>query len=80
MTVPAASGRAATSDLARLMRFIASPVDTTRSVGTYNASLGGPATSAAFLARARQQRRYNWDENYTATTANAWIRAGFNMP
>ncbi len=55
-------------------------LDTTRSVGTYNASLGGPATSAAFLARARQQRRYNWDENYTATTANAWIRAGFNMP
>jgi hypothetical protein len=54
-------------------------LDTTRTVGNYNALRGGAATSAAFLARARQQRRYAWDDNFTATAANAWIRAGFNL-
>ena len=34
IVAPACSGRAATRDLARLMRFIASPVETTRSVPT----------------------------------------------
>jgi hypothetical protein len=51
--------------------------DPTRTVGTYNQSLGGTGTTDAFLVRARQQSRSNWDDRYTANAVNNYIRAGF---
>ena len=52
-------------------------VDPNRSVGSYNASLGGVGTTAAFLAEARKQSRDNWRPQYTAAAVNSYIRAGF---
>jgi hypothetical protein len=51
--------------------------DPTRTVGSYNTSLGGAATTDAFLTRARQQSKYNWSDSYTANAVNNYIRAGF---
>jgi len=49
-------------------------VDPTRSMGSYNGTLGGTATLAAFLADCRT----NFPNNgYDAISANAYIRAGF---
>jgi hypothetical protein len=53
--------------------------DPNRSVGTYNRSLGGDATSAAFLAEARRQSRQNWRAAYTADGVNDYIREGFTV-
>ena len=46
-------------------------------VGTYNASLGGPSTLEAFLAEARQQSKSNWRDEYTAQAVADYIREGF---
>jgi hypothetical protein len=51
--------------------------DPNRTVGTYNRSLGGPATSDAFLAEARRQSRQNWRPAYTAGGVNDYVREGF---
>jgi hypothetical protein len=50
-----------------------------RTIRTYNQSLGGTASTAAFVAEAVQQSRHNWRTAYTAWTANDYIRAGFGM-
>jgi len=52
-------------------------VDPTRSVGSYNASIGGLATSDAFLSAARQQSQQNWNSNYTAASIIGYFRGGF---
>ena len=52
-------------------------VDPGRTLGTYNASIGGEPTFDAFIAEARKQRRGNWREQYTARAALAYIQAGF---
>ena len=48
-------------------------------VKSYNASLGGPATLAAFLAAAESQTKANWNPQYTAAAVDAYIAAGFTM-
>lgn len=53
--------------------------DPNRTLASYNATLGGASTLDAFVARARQQSRDNWSDAYTASAANAYIRAGFNI-
>jgi hypothetical protein len=57
----------------------ASYPDSNRSVGSYNASLGGTASSDAFLAKAKTLSKYNWDDRYTAHAVNDYIRAGFGI-
>jgi hypothetical protein len=51
-------------------------VDPNRSAGSYNATLGGEATTDAFLAAARNQAG-TWDTNYSAAAVIQYIRAGF---
>jgi hypothetical protein len=53
--------------------------DPDRTVGTYNRSLGGAATSDAFLAEARKQSRQNWRPAYTAGGVNDYVRDGFQV-
>jgi hypothetical protein len=48
-----------------------------RSVAAYSATLGGPASLAAFLSEARSQSFMHWRPNYTATRVNRYIRRGF---
>lgn len=52
-------------------------LDPNRDCGTYNASLGGAGTTAAFLTECRLQSRDNLRSQYTAAAVNAYIRAGF---
>jgi hypothetical protein len=52
-------------------------LDPKRTVGTYNASLGGLPTSSAFLTEARKQSKDYWRPQYTASAVNNYIRAGF---
>jgi len=52
--------------------------DATRTLKTYNQSLGGTATTAAFMTSALGQARYNWDTDLTAYAAINYIRAGFD--
>jgi hypothetical protein len=51
--------------------------DPTRSIGSYNGSIGGVPTVAAFLAAARQQSNQNWNSSYAAASVLDYIRAGF---
>jgi len=52
-------------------------VDPDRSVATYMSSMGGAASDDAFVAQARLQSKANWRPEYTASAANAFVRAGF---
>jgi len=54
--------------------------DPNRTIGTYNASLGGPATLEAFMAQARLQSKDNWRSQYTANAVNDYVRVGFGRP
>ena len=51
--------------------------DPVRDETTYQASLGGIPTFAAFIAEARQQGKAFWRLDYTADAINDYIRAGF---
>lgn len=51
--------------------------DPNRTVGSYNASLGNPATFTDFIAKARNREVHTWPEEYTASSVNEYIRAGF---
>jgi len=51
--------------------------DPNRTLATYNATLGGPASYQAFIDRCRQQSKMNWDSRYTAREVVRYIRAGF---
>ena len=55
-------------------------VDNTRSIETYNASVGGTATIQAFIDACVAKDRYNWNTDYDADTVNTWLRAGFTVP
>ena len=48
-----------------------------RTIKTYNDSLGGTASTEAFIEEVLNQSRYNWRPAYTAAGANNYIRAGF---
>ena len=49
------------------------------SVASYNASLGGGASLAAFLIEARKQGKENWRTQYTANAVINHVRAGFTL-
>jgi hypothetical protein len=53
--------------------------DPNRTVETYHASMGKPATLVAFIEEARKQSKANWRLEYTAAWINNWIRAGFGI-
>ena len=50
----------------------------TRTVGSYNGTIGGLSTSKAFMAAALKQSRSNWTQILTAYAAINYIRAGFD--
>jgi hypothetical protein len=52
-------------------------LDPTRSIATYQASLGATASIDAFILACRNQSRDSWDDRYTAEAVNAWLKAGF---
>ena len=49
------------------------------SLAGYNLSLGGIATAEAFIEKAKEQHRYNWDSRYTSKAVNTYFRAGFTI-
>lgn len=51
--------------------------DPDRTVESYCASLGHPATMEAFVTLVRAQSRRSWDPAFTATAVNDYLRAGF---
>ncbi len=51
-----------------------------RSIETYMTSLGMTPTYEAFMERARQQSKDNWDPRFTAPVVNNYIREGFGRP
>lgn len=48
-----------------------------KTLGDYNASLGGTNSTEAFLAEALKQSRDQWREGYTARAAIAWFKQNF---
>ena len=52
-------------------------LDPSRTVESYNASLGHSADLNAFLAEARLQSKDNWNPQLTADAVNNYIREGF---
>jgi hypothetical protein len=53
--------------------------DPTRTIATYQLSIGGLPTLDAFLAQARMQSRGYWRTQFTADAVNAYIRAGYGL-
>lgn len=53
--------------------------DPNRDIATYMQSLGLTASLDAFLARAREQRRGSWSDEYTAVAVIDYIREGFGL-
>ena len=51
--------------------------DSTRTVASYSASIGGLESFNGFMSEARKQERYNWRVEYTAGAVNDYIREGF---
>lgn len=51
--------------------------DPDRSIETYMANIGQTASIDAFINKCRSQGRYNWDNRYTASAVNSYLRAGF---
>lgn len=54
-------------------------VEPSRSIASYNESIGGPRDLESFLNAARLQRKGSWDERYTANAVANYIRAGFAL-
>jgi len=51
----------------------------TRDAASYNGTLGGTATLAAFITEVKLQSADNWRPAYTANAVNNYVRAGFGM-
>ena len=51
--------------------------DPSRTLGSYNATCGGPADDDAFIARATEMQKGDWDTRYTAAEFNKYMRFGF---
>jgi hypothetical protein len=51
--------------------------DPDRTLAAYHESIGGDPSHEAFMARAREQSKHDWDVAYEAAAVNAWIREGF---
>jgi hypothetical protein len=71
-----AAWQAQVGDPGSLVQALAYP-DPGRTVESYMASLGLPASLAAFVAEAKQQSRHAWRPQLTAAAINAYVRAGF---
>jgi hypothetical protein len=52
-------------------------VEPGRTAASYNASLGGDRSTAAFVAAARAQSRETWRREHTATAAIEYVHGGF---
>ncbi|WP_028584992.1 right-handed parallel beta-helix repeat-containing protein [Desulfogranum mediterraneum] len=48
-----------------------------RSLESYQATIGNTPSIEAFISACRAQNRYNWDPRYSAKAVNTWIKAGF---
>jgi len=55
-------------------------INPTRSIATYNASLGGQPTFDAFITQARSRSKHHDLPKYTATAVNQYLRDGFGVP
>jgi len=53
--------------------------DPSRSLGKYNVTLGGVDSDDAFLSRAVEMQKGDWDSRYTAAAFNKYMRAGFGL-
>ena len=51
--------------------------DSSRSIETYQESLGETATMDAFITNLLAQSKYTWRPEYNAGAVNDWTRAGF---
>jgi hypothetical protein len=49
------------------------------SLGTYNGTLGGTATTRAFFETAAGQSKSNYDPRYTASAAIEYVRSGLAL-
>ena len=54
--------------------------DPERTIGDYHATIGGEASSTAFLLEARKRPLKTWWPAYAAPAVNDFFRAGFNLP
>ena len=54
--------------------------DSSRNVATYMQSIGLSGDKRAFVERAMQQSRFNYDPRFTAPALNNYVRAGFGLP
>ena len=54
-------------------------VDPNRTIETYMLLLGETPTYEAFIERAKQQSKFNWDPRFTAYEVNAYVRQGFTL-
>ncbi len=54
--------------------------DPSRTIETYQESLGATPTIDAFIASCRAQDRFSWNYNYTAKKVNKWLKAGYSIP
>lgn len=52
--------------------------DSSRTIGSYNQSIGGTATTSAFMTDASGKSRTNWSNNYKAISVINYIRSGFD--
>jgi len=52
--------------------------DPSRTLRSYNQTLGGTASTEEFMAEALNQSRQNWRPEYTACAVNNYIREGFD--
>ncbi len=53
--------------------------DASRTVQSYSQSIGGQATIADFVDKARQQAKGNWRTQYTAQEVVNYLKAGFSL-
>lgn len=56
----------------------ASFADPSRTIETYMSSLGETPTLEAFMAKTRLQSKYAWDNRFSTSVVNNYIRAGFS--
>ena len=52
-------------------------IDPGRAIEAYQESLGKEATLQAFLEETKKQSKLNWQNSYTATSVNSYIKIGF---
>ncbi len=53
--------------------------DPDRTIETYMQSFGEPASTEAFMLRARSLSKWTWDSRWTAGSANNYLRQGFGL-